>query len=45
MKELSEIEDITDVWFIITTNPALQESLALNLEKKGIKNYYKAVCI
>lgn len=45
VKELSEIEDITDVWFIITTNPALQESLALNLEKKGIKNYYKAVCI
>lgn len=44
VKELSEIEVKKDDWFIITTNPGLQEVLASNLEKKGYINYYKATC-
>lgn len=45
VKELSEIEDKKDSWFIITTNPGLQDVLALNLEEKGFHNYYKAICM
>lgn len=44
VKELSEIEE-KDNWFIITTNPGLQDVLALNLEEKGFLNYYKVVWI
>ena len=43
--ELSKVENGKDAWFIITTNPALQEVLSSNLEKKQFFNYYKAICM
>lgn len=45
VKELSQIDKTKMPCFIITTNPALQEVLASNLEKKGFFKYYKAVCM
>lgn len=45
VKELSEIDKTKMPCFIITTNPALQEVLASNLEREGFFKYYKAVCM
>lgn len=43
VKELSKIDK--EAFIIITTNPALQDLMASNLEEKGFPNYYKAVCM
>lgn len=43
VKELSEIENTKNAYFIITTNLGLQEILVSTLEKNGIYNYYKMV--
>ena len=45
VKELSEVTRENNAVFIITTNPATQEEIALNLERKGFMDYYKAACI
>ena len=45
VKELSEVKRENNAVFIITTNPATQEEIALNLERKGFMDYYKAACI
>lgn len=45
VKKLSEVERENNAVFIITTNPATQEEIALNLERKGFMDYYKAACI
>lgn len=43
VKELSKVDK--EAFIIITTNPALQDLMASNLEDKGFSNYYKAVCM